>query len=416
MGKKMKKLWRVLLPVLIVVGAVFLLKFMTSLKPPAEKKAPEEIAMAVEVVPVEVESLHFTVTSQGTVQPRTQTVLVAEVSGKIQWVAPELIAGGLVERGQDLLRIDPSDYLVAVKRAEAALAGRVAQLAQERARAEQAVKDWEKLDSRRGTAAPDLVLRKPQLAEAEANVKAAEADLEKAQRDLERTRIVVPYDGLVRSKLADIGQYVTLGTQLGEVFAVDLAEVRLPLSGPDLKFLSLPGFPDPHRSGTAPVTLSGVVAGEEQSWEAEIVRTERVVDERTRVVHAVAQVRDPYGLHAESPAPALPIGTFVRAEITGDWIDEVVVLPRHTLRNQDQVLIANAEDRLEIRRVELLRAGDENVYVAAGLKPKERVVTTAIETPIPGTRLKLGDTESAGSAEGDDDEADRIASAGEPES
>lgn len=261
------------------------------------------------------------------------------------------------------------------------------------------------------------MLRKPQLAEAEANVKAAEADLEKAQRDLERTRIGVPYDALVKSKLADIGQYVTLGTQLGEVFAVDLAEVRLPLSGPDLKFLSLPGFPDATERQAPAVSLSGVVAGEEQSWQAEIVRTERVVDERTRVVHAVAQIRDPYGLHAEAPAPALPIGTFVKAEITGDWVDSVVVLPRHTLRNQDQVLIAGADDRLEIRRVELLRAGDEDVYIAAGLEPLERVVTTAIETPIPGTQLKIRDGAAAlaGAAADGDDEAGRVAVAGETE-
>ncbi len=414
----MGKTAKIVLPIVIVAGAVVGLAVMSGMRPPAEKKAPEETALTVEVVPVEVRSLHFTVTSQGMVQPRTRTVVVAEVAGKIEWVAPDFVAGGFVTRGKPLLRIDPSDYEVAVKRAEAGLATRRAQLAQERARAEQAVKDWEKLDSRRGTVAPDLVLRKPQLAEAEAGVKAAEADLDKARRDLERTVIGVPYDALVKSKMADLGQYAAPGTQLGETYAVDVAEVRLPLASADLEFLSLPGFPAATDAGARPaVVLSGEVGGRVLTWNAEIVRTEGVVDEKTRVVHAVAQIRDPYRIYAESESPPLPLGTFVKAEITGHWQDDLIVLPRHALKAENRVLVADADDRLQIRRVEALRADHEFAYIGSGLEPGERVVTTSIDIPIPGARLRIGDEDTVagppeGAGEGD---GEPIARAGDAE-
>lgn len=415
----MGKTGKIVLPIVIVAGAVVGLAVMSGMRAPAEKKAPEETALTVEVVPVEVRSLNFTVSSQGTVQPRTRTVLVAEVAGKIEWVAPELIAGGFVTRGEPLLRIDPSDYEVAVKRAEAELAARRAQLAQERARAEQAVKDWEKLEGRRGDVAPDLVLRKPQLAEAEAGVKAAEADLDKARRDLERTVIGVPYDALVKSKMADLGQYVAPGTQLGETYAVDVAEVRLPLASADLRFLSLPGFPVASGAAERPaVTLSGEVGGRVHAWSAEIVRTEGVVDEKTRVVHAVAQIRDPYGVYAPSETPPLPLGTFVKAEITGHWQDDLVVLPRYALKAENRVLVAGTDDRLQIRRVEALRADHEFVYIGAGLEPGERVITTAIDIAIPGARLRIGAEvgATAGTPEGPaTEDGEPIARAGDAE-
>ncbi len=415
---KSGKLRKILTPILIIGGAIGGLVILSSLSSPPEKKPEQQVAMSVETMPVEIRSLNLTVQSHGTVLPRTETTLVAEVSGKLVWVSPEFVAGGFFNRDDELLRIDPSDYKVAVNRAEAALAGRRAQLASERARAEQAVKDWNKLESRRGQTPSDLVLRKPQLAEAEANVKAAEADLEKAQRDLERTWIRAPYDLLVRQKAADIGQYVAPGTQLGKTFAVDIAEIRLPLSSADLAYVNLPTLRD---RGSQPlrVRLSTAAAGRTHSWLAEIVRTEQVLDERTRVIHAVAQVRDPYGLLGEGQETTLPIGTFVKAEIIGNRAENVVTLPRHTVRNEREVLVAGKGSLLEIRQVEVIRADESNAYIASGLAAGERVITTAIEAPIPGTRLRLGDSPAGPSATSEisdgspPDSSDKLAKAGE---
>jgi len=310
-----RKFLNYILPLgLVTVSIVVVLALWTVSK----NKRPEMIAeshraVLVDAFPAEVKTIRLSVFSQGSVRPRTETTVVAEVSGKIVTVSQNFVAGGFFRKGEMLLQIDPSDYQAALKKAQANLASRKAQYADQKARSEQALKDWTNL-GRKGEPS-DLVLRKPQLAEARANVQAAEAELQKADRDLERTRIKVPYDGLVRTKQADIGQFVAPGTPLGVTFAIDSAEIRLPLSAMDVAFLDLPSATDPSASPLPRVRLTAEAAGQSDEWQAEIIRTEGVIDERSRVTYAVAQVIDPYGVLGISEQGILRIGTFVLAEI-----------------------------------------------------------------------------------------------------
>jgi len=387
MGKFFKfilPLLLILLSIVVVAGLVIHAKSKQ-----AARKPQGEQAVLVDVITAKVESLNFSVASQGTVKPRTETTLVSEVSGKILSVSPEFVAGGFFRKDQVLLQIDPSDYETALKRAEANLASRQAKLSDEQARSEQALKDWRNL-GREGQPS-DLVLRKPQLADARANVKAAEADVQKARRDLERTRITVPYAGLIRQKLVDIGQYVTPGTRLGVSFAIDSAEVRLPLTGNDLAYLDLPSELEIEKEKpmTIPVTLSARNEGKLQRWQAKIIRTEGVVDESSRVVYAVAQVVDPYGVLGESRQNELRIGTFVNAEIQGVRADNVAVLPRFVLRQDNTVLVVGKDDKLEIRPVKVVRSEPRNVYVSEGINDGDRVITTTLDVPVPGTLLAV---------------------------
>jgi len=370
--------------ILIVIGLV---SYQNSQR--AERKPDTQKAVLVDTIEAKVISLNFLVNSQGTVRPRTETALISEVSGIIVSVAPEFVAGGFFHEGEVLLQIDPSDYQAGLKRAEAALASRKAKLADETARSEQALKDWRNMGK---TGQPsDLGLRKPQMADAKANVSAAEADVQKARRDLERTQIRVPYDGLVRQKAVDIGQYVSPGTRLGVTFAIDTAEVRLPLTHNDLSYLDLPSETEVQNKDRAfpSVTLSAQNATETDYWQARIIRTEGVVDEISRVVYAVAQIVDPYGVLGQSHQQELKIGTFVNAEIKGLPADNVVVLPRFVLRPDNTVLVANENDELEILPVTVVRAEPKEVYISEGIKAGTRVVITTLDAPVPGTKLAI---------------------------
>ena len=385
----MKNFLRYTLPlalILLSITVVIALVIIAQGKRP-ERKDTSGPALVVDVIPARVESLNFSVVSQGPVAPRTETTLVAEVSGQIVSVSSNFIAGGFFRKGEMLLQIDPSDYETALMSAQAGLAARKAQLADQKARSEQALKDWQNL-GRQGQPS-DLVLRKPQLAEAQAAVQAAEAELRRAERNLERTRIKVPYDGLVRSKQVGVGQFVGAGTPLAITFAVDYAEIRLPLSSSDMAFLDLPSATRLDRAHRVPVTLSSNTTAGLQEWRAEIVRTEGVVDARSRVVYAVAEVVDPYGVLGRSAQAELKMGTFVRAEIQGLRADDVVVLPRSVLQSGDVVLVANAERELEVRKVDVLRAEPRSVYISSGVEDGELVVTTSLEAPIPGTSLAI---------------------------
>ncbi len=406
----MRKIVRTLLPVGLVVLSIVVVIVLAGIAKKNRPQRKEEVqpAMLVDVIEAEMRSLNFVVTSQGSVRPRTETTLVAEVSGKVVSVSPNFVAGGFFRKGDMLLQIDPSDYRTALKRAEAALASMQARLAEETARSEQAQKDWRNLDRRGEPSA--LVLRKPQLQGAVANVSAAEADVQKARRDLQRTRISVPYDGLLRQKSVDIGQYVTLGTRLGVSFAIDTAEVRLPLSMDDIAFLKLPSATNNEPVPFPPTTLISTEAGKVRSWQAEIIRTEGVVDESSRVIYAVARIVDPYGVLGTSTQDELKVGTFVSAQIQGIAVDNVIVLPRYTLQSDNTILVANEDRELEIRPVIVIRAEPRLVYISAGVADGEKVITTTLEAPIPGMKLAIsGEESSARALDKPDDEIAGIA-------
>jgi len=385
----MRKFFKFILPLgLMLLSVVVVIAMVTIAKSKRpDRKDTGAQAVRVDAIPAEVASLNFSVFSQGSVKPRTETILVAEVSGQIVSVSSNFVAGGFFRQGEVLLQIDPSDYETSLLRAQANLASKQAQYADQKARADQALKDWRNM-GREGQPS-DLTMRKPQLAEAQAGVQAAEAELQEARRDLQRTRIKVPYDGLVRSKGVDVGQYVSPGTPLGVTFAIDKAEIRLPLSNGDIAFLDLPSATRLDRDHRVPVTLSTDSRRSTDQWQAEIVRTEGVVDEASRVIYAVVEVVDPYGVLGLSDQPELKMGTFVRAEIQGLRADDVIVLPRAVLQANDTILVANDERKLELRSVKVVRAEPKKVYLSSGVEGGELVVTTSMDAPIPGTQLAI---------------------------
>jgi RND family efflux transporter MFP subunit len=228
--------------IVVVTVAIVIALFKN---PPETPKKPMNVTLPlVEVLVPVKESVQFTIESHGVVQARTETALVSEVSGVVQKVSDKFVAGGFFKAGEVLLTLDPTDYQVAVEQAKARLAGTEAQYAQEKARAEQAQKEWD-LSGRSRKEAPPLALREPFLLEAKANVDSARADLKKAEQKLARTVIRAPYDGMVKSRAANIGQFVSMGAQLGVIFAIDKAEVRLPLTDKELAFITMPNWGEP---------------------------------------------------------------------------------------------------------------------------------------------------------------------------
>lgn len=371
----------------ILAGAAGIAFGLGKLKPPPETKDNQDIAPLVQVMPLVASPASFRIASQGTVRPRTETVLSAEVSGAIVSISPKFIAGGVFAKGEELLRIDPTNYVVAVDQARATLAQR--QIEYDGA---------SKLRSQGYRAESEY-------ASAAAALAAAKADVVKAERNLERTRISLPYDGMVRAKEADLGQYVNPGTRLGVTFATDYAEVRLPLTDQDLAFIELPGAADIAKSGSAEgpvVDLTAMQKGRRAHWNARIVRTEGVVDEKNRVTYAVARIADPYDLQGNSGHESpLPMGTFVAASIEGTTMENVIRVPRSAVRGNNQLMFVDDDNRLRIRNVDIVRTDAEYAYLQGGASVAERISVTTLETPINGMKVRTGDeeTKSGGSEE-----------------
>lgn len=355
---------RIILVLGIPILAFLAAAMLTNMRPEPPKKERVNLDPLVEAIVLETMTENFRVRSQGTVRPKTETILSAEVSGTITEISPQFVAGGVFQANDVLLRIDPTNYTVAVEQAQALVAQR--DIEHDGAK---------KLKSQGYRAAAEY-------ASAVAALATARTELVRAQHNLEKTYIRLPYEGMVRAKETDIGQYVSPGVRLGVVFATDYAEVRLPLTQLDLAFVDLPDG----RGDGPTVTLSAVKKGRSTEWAARIVRTEGVVDEKSRVTYVVASIADPYRQHTDGVP--LPMGTFVSASISGSKADNIIRVPRAVLRGSNQLIFIDEKNTLRIRNVNIVRSDADYVYVDGGAAVGERVVATALESPVNGMLVR----------------------------
>jgi RND family efflux transporter MFP subunit len=424
---------RVLIPIGIILSGVVVLVLMTMSAPKPQKKEILQKATLVDVIEVTKGSVVFEIESQGSIAPRTETTLISEVSGQIKQVSNKFVVGGFFNKGEVLLTIDPISYEVALLQAQARLDGANAKLVEEKARGKQAEKEW-KLTGRAFKNAPILALRKPQLQQALADVKAAEADVKNAEIKLARTEIKAPYDAMVKAKNVDIGQYVSTGSQLATTFAVDYAEIRLPIKEQDIAYLDIPalGVSDDQKQKGSQVTLSSFQGGKIKTWSTFITRSEGVVDATSRVNYVVAQLDDPYGLMSQTsqmnPSAAEPIrmGTFVKAKIFGIESDNIISIPRKAIRGENNIYLLDDNKKLNITQVDILRSDANNIYISSGVDDGEKVIVTKLATAVNGMKLRLpgdketqqieGSTSKIEEADGSGDDGSIMAGKASPES
>lgn len=378
-ARAMRPTIKVLLAIIVVAIGWFVMGALMKSPVKASTEARERFVPRVEVVEVNAASIKVVIDAQGMVEPVTQTMLLSEVAGAIEWIAPELKAGGHFKKGETMLRISRADYESQLAQAKARVADAELQIEQEKARAQQALRDWKKLG--RGGEPSSLVKREPQLKSAEATLVAAKAAVVQSERDLLKTEVKAPYDCLVRTTQVDLGGYLTAAGRIAEIYEADRVQVRLPLSLEDVTYL-------PEKLVGVPVVLSVKVGRVEREWQGKVVRTEGVVDRATMTMMTVVEVNaaDVGGMF-ELP----PFGLFVQGEFQGDELTNVVKLPRVALRDGSTAWIVDADGNLEVRKVKAERSERDYAYVIDGLTGGELVIVSPIEVPVSGMPLEVAE-------------------------
>ena len=377
-----------LLPLIVIVAAFLIAAIMSAFKPNSlELDSPDrEVAVTTEII--NQSNVELQVRSQGMVKPRTSTTLVSEVSGAVLEVASQFEVGGTFKKGDILIRLDAADYKVAKQRAEAQLKSAKAQLLTEQARSIQAKKEWE-MTGRPLKDAPILALRTPFLAEAEARLLQAQAEVAQAELKIQRTVIRAPYAGMVSATHVDMGQYVTIGTRLGSIFAIDYAEIRLPMTDKQMSKLSLAKSAIKNQPFTeAKVELKAMVNGQQVSWPAVLVRSEGTIEQSSRAQYLVAQIDDPYHLNNQQNSQPLLMGTFVEATVTGKIIKDVYALPRYALRSNQRIATVTAEKRLKMITVDYSYEDRNYYYLTSDLEGQVEVVTSGMGIMVDGMKVK----------------------------
>lgn len=378
-----------ILPALIILGlgylgwehfAVYELKERApSRRAPSSGKRRVIETAVTSLAPIDYQ-IH--ILTQGIVQTSVTTPISSSVPGKIIEIHDSFQNGAFFKKGDILASLDTEDFLAQIISAEADLARAEASLAQENARAQQARRNWEDIGFDHEP--NDLVLRIPQLKEAEANLKAAQADLTRAHRNLERTHIRAPYDGRVRSLLVGPGQTISVNTTLGEIYSTETAHIRLPLSSRQLNFIDLGQIHKQDRP--IPVELKDPLSQQPYRWQAQIVRTEGELDNSSRELFVIAEIQDPFGL--KSDQPPLRFNQVVNAQIQGQTLKDVLVIPRDIIHGSSSII--TVMDQIAHRRdIDILWATPDAIITRAPELHNVQIASSKLGFVAEGSKVKI---------------------------
>jgi RND family efflux transporter MFP subunit len=375
----------------IAIGGVIAAYFMNN-KPTVQRAAPRQQVLLVKALTAERAKARAVVSGMGTVVPSQQITLRARVSGTVQAMSGTFVPGGRVAKDGEILRIDPRDYEIEVAKAQSGLRKARADFELEQGRQSVARQELELL--REAYPEPidqtDLALRKPQLHQAEANIAIAEAQLAQARLDLSRTILRAPFNALIVDRQVDLGAHVGSQDPLATLASTD--EFWIEAAVPMERL----GYIDFKRAAVGIFSQTG--SGE---WSGRALHALGSIDESTRMAKVLVSVKNPMDTGKDGRGRPLMLGDYVRVEIQGRDLGELIALPRAALRRGDAVWIVN-DSRLEIRKVEIAwRTGDE-VYVASGLEQGETVVMSDIAAPVPGMAIEVAKPGRAAPASGGD--------------
>jgi RND family efflux transporter MFP subunit len=350
-------------------------------EPPPE--AAEVRTLRTRVKTLEVTDYPVSIKTNAVVQAHNQVTMTAEVAGTVVKVSPAFEVGAYFSEGEVLVEIDSRNYATGLSIAQSRL--EAAKSALELARLDEQRKL--RLIERDAVSRAEVDVASATREQAEADVNLARAEVDRARLDLLRTKVVAPFDGRVQAKSIGLGQMANPNTPLGEIFAVDFAEVRLPISARQRQFLTLPELADDPPVNV--VLRDAISTSNEALWHAKIVRTEGIIDQDSRDLFAIARIDDPFGLKSDNPP--LRIGQPVNASIEGKVLRNVVALPRGAVRQLDQVVLVNPDDQtLMPLVVQSIWSDAEHVVVEGSALPTGMWLATSpmVYTPA-GAKVEI---------------------------
>ncbi len=383
---RLKKWFKIFLCLVIVSGGLVAATYFNKTAPKARKRPPAQTVPLVDIVPLYPASHQVTVTAMGVVVPSREIKLKTRVAGEIVSTHPEFTLGGIIKKGAIVLKIDPSDYRLAVARKKSEVINGQYALELEMGHQDVAKREWDLLNKSRPikTEKSALALRKPHLAKAKALLTAAEADLKQARLNLQRTVVRAPFNGLIRSKNVELGSQISGGEQLAELVGTDHYWVQAALPVDQLKWIRIPRTPGDTGAPGRILYQNGF------GRNGMVLKLLGDMAPEGRMARLLISIPDPLDLESGSgQRPPLLIGEYVRVEIEGQSLSNIFRVPRSALRDNTHLWLLSERDRLDIRPVKTVWRSRETVLIRDGLAPGERLIVSGLSKPVTGMPLKI---------------------------
>jgi membrane fusion protein (multidrug efflux system) len=386
----MKLALKIIIPLIIIGMGVGVKSYLDNTRPEPKRSSPGQKSILVETTVAKSTSKTVVVSAIGTVIPAKRITLLPEVSGKIVAQNKNLVPGGHIKKGRIVVRIDPSDFDLALEQQRAKVTQATTDLAVEQGRQSVAEREWSLIreDIRPANASKRLVTRKVHLESAQAHLRSAESGLKKAELNRNRTVIKAPFDALVTEEYVDVGQVVGQNTQIATLVASSAFWVRTSVPMDRLSWIRVPKVSSEHGSPARVFQQIGPGLSVERA--GQVVKLLGDLDPKGQMARILVEVKDPLGPGDNPNAPNVPllIGATVKLEIDGPILENTIEIPRLALRENNRIWVKDANNKLAIRLVEIIWSGDRTIFVSGNVEPGEKIVTSQISTPVEGLMLR----------------------------
>ena len=377
--------WLLSIVALIVAVAAGLVLLWT-----APQTEPEEKVRAVRMVrtmPLKPRSEPIFVEQRGEVIPARRVVMQSEVAGRVIRHHPSLVPGGYVQAGEELIKIDPSEYLLALTEMESAL---------EEARYEQEVEQGRQVvasrelklleeDLSQSDVNRALVLREPHLRRTEALIQRATNEIAKARLDLARTSVQAPFNAMVLDENIELGQQVSPSSTLCTLVGTDEFWVQALLPHGDLKWIQLPG---PNQPGSEVTVLLHTGDGDTAQWKGRVIRLLSDLDPVGRMARVMIRVTDPLDLEGQRDGIPLLLGSYVEVRIDAGMLEDVIAIPRAGLREGNRIWVVDQNHAVRIREADIKWSRRDTVLIANNVKPGEELILFGLRNALPGLQVE----------------------------
>lgn len=368
----------------ICVAGFVIAATMVMLGQSAEKSEIPESSLAVTAIEVTRAARPITLAATGVVQPAQSISVVPQVAGRITKVAEEFIPGGRFQTGEIMLTIDSRDYAAAVQEAEARVQQADLELQIERGRGAVAEREWKLIGGDEASQAQsDLALRKPHLLTAERAVEAAEAGLERANLALSRTRIRAPFNAVVVSENAALGQVVGAAGSIGNLVGTDTLWVTVSLPVSDIRSLHIPGVNGEDASKA--LISQRLAEGSPIQREGRVLRLVGQLEAQTRNAQLLVAIDG--AMEPDDSGSILLPGAYVSVTLYGREITDGFRIPRTALRNNEQVWSIE-DSRLASKRITIHGGDQESIIFTSDFADGTSIITSSIALPVEGMLVK----------------------------
>lgn len=388
----MNRVLRIVLPLVVVAGGgAVAAGLVFSAKKPT-KKAVAPLPPKVEFTTLSSQQAPAAVQALGTVVPARTLALQAEVSGRVLYVHPDLVPGGTIAKGQTLVRIDCRQIKYGLDERKAAEARARFDLSLEKGRGRVAAREWDLVGSAKksGPEGKALALRQPHLQNAKAALAGAEAAVARSELDASRCSIRAPFDVMVREESLEVGQIVSPQSRLATLVGTEAfwVETSVPVSA--LRWIRT------EADGPASAAVASQAMGDagEAQWQGSVLRVMGEVDPKGRMARVMVTIKDPLAL-SQKDRPTLLLGAYVNIAIQGKALEDVFVVPRPALRQDNLLWVVDGSDKLRIRKTQPVWRSGSQIYIREAVQAGDRVITSRLRAPVEGMQLRTASSEAA---------------------